>query len=93
MISEVYVYIQLPGTLKTVPAALLKVELLRSGSQVGRFRYGDRYLARQDASEFDPLQPSRTARYCGLPSSRKRKTAATYNASNTPHWNSLASAG
>ena len=56
MTSEVYIYIQLPGTLQTVPAALLKVEQLRSGSQVGRFRYGDRYLARQDAIEFDPFE-------------------------------------
>ena len=53
---QLYVYVQLPGTLKTVPAALLKIEQLRDGTFVGRFRYGDRYLARADAVEFDPLQ-------------------------------------
>ncbi len=51
-----YIYVQLPGTLKTVPAALLKVEKLRDGTFVGRFRYGDRYLKRKDAVEFDPFQ-------------------------------------
>ncbi|MFZ5558854.1 MAG: type II toxin-antitoxin system HipA family toxin [Pseudomonadota bacterium] len=53
---QAYVYVQLPGTLSTVPAALLKVEKLRDGTFVGRFRYGDRYLERTDAVEFDPFQ-------------------------------------
>src|SRR6266853_5764417 len=53
---QAYVYIQLPGTLNSVPAALLKVEKLRDGTFVGRFRYGDRYLERKDAVEFDPFQ-------------------------------------
>ena len=53
---EAYVYIQLPGTLETVPAALLRVRTLQDGTQVGRFRYGDRYLARPDAVAFDPFQ-------------------------------------
>ncbi len=53
---EAYVYIQLPGTLETVPAALLRVQILSDGTQVGRFRYGDRYLARPDAVAFDPFQ-------------------------------------
>jgi serine/threonine-protein kinase HipA len=53
---QVYIYVQLPGTLTTVPAALLKVEKLRDGTFVGRFRYGDRYLERKDAVEFDPFQ-------------------------------------
>lgn len=53
---QVYIYVQLPGTLNTVPAALLKVEKLRDGTFVGRFRYGDRYLARKDAIAFDPFQ-------------------------------------
>ncbi len=53
---QAYVYLQLPGTLNTVPAALLKVEKLRDGTFVGRFRYGDRYLKRKDAVEFDPYQ-------------------------------------
>ena len=53
---QAYVYVQLPGTLNTVPAALLKVEKLPDGTFVGRFRYGDRYLERKDAISFDPFQ-------------------------------------
>src|SRR6266404_7970295 len=53
---QAYIYVQLPGTLDTVPAALLKVEKLRDGAFVGRFRYGDRYLERKDAIAFDPFQ-------------------------------------
>ncbi len=41
---KAYVYIQRPGTLDTAPAALLKVQTLPDGTQIGRFRYGDRYL-------------------------------------------------
>jgi serine/threonine-protein kinase HipA len=51
-----YVYVQLPGTLNPVPAALLKVEKLRDGTFIGRFRYGDRYLERKDAISFDPFR-------------------------------------
>lgn len=51
---EAYVYIQLPGSLETVPAALLKVQTLPDGIQIGRFRYGDRYLQRTDAVALDP---------------------------------------
>ena len=53
---EAYVYIQLPGSLETVPAALLKVQTLADGRQVGRFRYGDRYLQRHDAVALDPFR-------------------------------------
>ena len=53
---EAYVYIQLPGTLDTVPAALLRVQTLPDGTQIGRFRYGDRYLQRQEAVALDPFQ-------------------------------------
>lgn len=53
---QAYVYVQLPGTLHTVPAALLKIEKLRDGTYVGRFRYGDRYLERKDAISFDPFK-------------------------------------
>jgi len=58
MISEreAYVYIQIPGTLETVPAALLRVQTLPDGTQIGRFRYGDRYLERQEAVALDPFQ-------------------------------------
>jgi serine/threonine-protein kinase HipA len=53
---QAYVYVQLPGTLEPVPAALLKVEKLGDGTFVGRFRYGDRYLERKDAIAFDPFR-------------------------------------
>ncbi|MDR0781795.1 MAG: HipA domain-containing protein [Pseudomonadales bacterium] len=53
---EAYVYIQLPGTLETVPAALLRVRTLPDGTHVGRFRYGDRYLARAEAVALDPFR-------------------------------------
>ena len=53
---QAYVYIQLPGTLETVAAALLKVEQQGDGTYIGRFRYGDRYLERADAVEFDPFE-------------------------------------
>ena len=58
MISEhqAYIYVQLPGALETVPAALLKIEKQSDGIYVGRFRYGDRYLQRDDAVAFDPFQ-------------------------------------
>ncbi len=53
---EAYIYIQLPGTLETVAAALLRVQTLPDGTQIGRFRYGDRYLQRQEAVALDPFQ-------------------------------------
>ena len=52
---EAYVYIQLPGTIDTVPVALLKVQTLPDGTQIGRFRYGDRYLQRSNAVALDPF--------------------------------------
>ncbi|MFC3337805.1 type II toxin-antitoxin system HipA family toxin [Paracandidimonas soli] len=53
---EAYIYIQLPGLLETVPAALLRVQTLPDGTQIGRFRYGDRYLARPEAVALDPFR-------------------------------------
>jgi len=53
---QVYVYIQLPDTLESVPAGLLKVTRQSDGTYVGRFRYGDRYLERRNAVELDPFQ-------------------------------------
>jgi len=53
---EAYVYIQLPGTLETVPTALLRAQTLADGTQIGRLRYGDRYLKRQDAVALDPFK-------------------------------------
>jgi len=52
---EAYIYIQLPGALETVPAALLRVQTLPDGTQIGRFRYGDRYLQRREAVSLDPF--------------------------------------
>jgi serine/threonine-protein kinase HipA len=54
--QRIYVYIHLPGTFAAVPAARLDVETLAGGAVVGRFRYGDRYLARDSAIELDPIQ-------------------------------------
>jgi serine/threonine-protein kinase HipA len=53
---QVYVYIQLPDTLESVPAGLLKVTRQSDGTYVVRFRYGDRYLERRNAVELDPFQ-------------------------------------
>jgi serine/threonine-protein kinase HipA len=53
---EAYIYVQLPGTLETVPAALLRVQTLADGRQIGRLRYGDRYLQRQEAIALDPFR-------------------------------------
>lgn len=53
---KAYVYIQLPGSLETVPAALLRVETRTDGTSVGRFRYGDRYLKRPEAVALDPFR-------------------------------------
>jgi serine/threonine-protein kinase HipA len=53
---EAYVYIQLPGALDAVPAALLRVQTLPDGTQIGRFRYGDRYLQRPEALALDPFE-------------------------------------
>ena len=53
---QAYVYVQLPGTLETVPAGLLKVEKLPDGTYVGRFRYGDRYIERRHAISLDPFR-------------------------------------
>ncbi len=52
---EAYIYIQLPGTLETVPAARLRVRTLPDGTEIGRFRYGDRYLQRPEAIALDPF--------------------------------------
>lgn len=71
--QQVYVYIQLPGTLNTVTAALLRVRKLDDGTYVGRLRYGDRYLQRADAVELDPFhlpltqEPFEFTKHKGLP--------------------------
>ncbi len=68
MISErqVYIYIQLPGALESIPAAVLRVQTLPDGMRIGRFRYGDRYLQHAQAIALDPyqLQKTRKANNC-----------------------------
>lgn len=39
-----YIYIQLPGTMQTVPCASLKVRAIGAGVFEGSFTYGKRYL-------------------------------------------------
>lgn len=53
---DAYIYVQLPGTLVTVPAARLVIETLPTGISIGRFAYGRSYLDRADAIEFDPFR-------------------------------------
>lgn len=50
-----YVYIQLPGTLKAVPCASLRVKQLGSNAFEGTFTYGKRYLARENVTALDPF--------------------------------------
>jgi len=70
---EAYVYVHLPGALTAVPAAVLRVRTLPDGVTVGRFRYGDRYLARPDAVALDPFRLPLSAKvfeftqFSGLP--------------------------
>ncbi|WP_238691499.1 type II toxin-antitoxin system HipA family toxin [Xanthomonas campestris] len=58
MISErkIYVHIQLPGTLKVVPAGLLTLKELPDGLKLGTFGYGRKYLDRKDKISLDPEQ-------------------------------------
>ncbi len=57
-----YVYIQLPGTLSTVPCASLKVRSLGEGVCEGTFTYGKRYLERPEVVALDPFHLPLTAR-------------------------------
>ena len=66
---EAYVHIQLPGSLETVPAALLRVQTLPDGIQIGRFRYGDRAICAARAVALDPFRlpwPSRVFEFTQL---------------------------
>lgn len=68
-----YVYIQLPGTLETVPCASLKVRSVGAGAHEGTFTYGRRYLERSDVVPLDPFhlplttRPRRFTKLKGLP--------------------------
>ena len=67
-----YVYIQLPGSLTFETCGRYQLDQLDDGTSLGRFVYGQTYLARRDAVPLDPfnlpLAPReyRTARLGGL---------------------------
>jgi serine/threonine-protein kinase HipA len=50
-----HVYIQLPGTMETVPCASLKVRAVGAAAFEGTFTYGKRYLARPEVAALDPF--------------------------------------
>ena len=54
--SECFVYITLPGQVQAVTAGRFELGVGQSGVPVGRFVYGRRYLQRDDAVEFDPVE-------------------------------------
>ena len=57
-----YVYIQLPGTMETVPCASLRVLSVGAGAYEGTFTYGKRYLERADVVALDPFRLPLSAR-------------------------------
>jgi serine/threonine-protein kinase HipA len=57
-----YVYIQLPGTMETVPCASLKVRAVGAGAFEGTFTYGKRYLERPQVVALDPFHLPLSAR-------------------------------
>ncbi|WP_284614375.1 type II toxin-antitoxin system HipA family toxin [Aquabacterium humicola] len=68
-----YVYIQLPGTMETVPCASLKVRAVGAGAFEGTFTYGKRYLERPEVVALDPFhlplstRPQRFTKLKGIP--------------------------
>lgn len=56
MISEVFVYLTLPGTTEPVTAGRYVLKTDRDGFPIGEFVYGRRYLDRTDAVELDPVE-------------------------------------
>jgi serine/threonine-protein kinase HipA len=57
-----YVYIQLPGTLTTVPCASLRIRSIGVGSYEGTFVYGKKYLQRPNVAAVDPFRLPLSAR-------------------------------
>lgn len=57
-----YVYIQLPGTMETVPCASLRVRTIGAGAYEGTFTYGKRYLERPEVVPLDPFHLPLTTR-------------------------------
>jgi serine/threonine-protein kinase HipA len=68
-----YVYIQLPGTMETVPCASLKVRTVGAGAFEGTLTYGKRYLARPEVVALDPFhlplstRPRKFTKLKGIP--------------------------
>lgn len=68
-----YIYIQLPGTMQTVPCASLKVRAIGAGVFEGSFTYGKRYLARPEVLALDPFhlplstRPRKFTKLKGIP--------------------------
>jgi serine/threonine-protein kinase HipA len=54
--TECYVYITLPGQTEFVTAGKFSLEEDRQGTSVGRFVYGRKYRARNDAVPIDPIE-------------------------------------
>ncbi|MFQ5982198.1 MAG: type II toxin-antitoxin system HipA family toxin [Woeseiaceae bacterium] len=54
--QECFVYITLPGTTEFVTAGKFHLTTDRRGVPIGRFVYGDSYLARDNAVPIDPLE-------------------------------------
>lgn len=54
-IQECFVYITLPGETEFVTAGKFQLTADRHGAPLGRFVYGDSYLARDNAVPIDPL--------------------------------------
>lgn len=68
-----YVYIQLPGTMATVPCASLRVRAVGAGAYEGTFTYGRRYLERPEVVALDPFhlplstRPQKFTKLKGIP--------------------------
>lgn len=68
-----YVYIQLPGTMETVPCASVKVRNVGAGAFEGAFTYGKRYLQRPEVVALDPFhlplstRPQKFTKLKGIP--------------------------
>ena len=54
--TECFVYITLPGQTQAVTAGRFELTKDRRGTAQGRFAYGKRYLARNDAVAIDPFE-------------------------------------
>ncbi|MDP3100346.1 MAG: HipA domain-containing protein [Phenylobacterium sp.] len=53
---EAFVHITLPGAVEPITAGRFVMETDRTGTSVGRFVYGRRYLAHPEAVEIDPVE-------------------------------------